>query len=77
MDGPFGDLWNLYILQQIFQNESGPVDDSHVVFAMVLAMRVTCHVNAMIKSYTIGFYCMKMEIKENIQKYTCINVSQF
>ena len=27
MDGPYGDLWNLEILQRIFQNESGHVND--------------------------------------------------
>ena len=34
-------------------------------------MCVTYHVNAMIKSYTVDFYCMKMEINEDIQKYQC------
>ena len=30
-----------------------------------------CHISweAMIKTYTIDFYCMKMQIKDNIQKY--------
>ena len=31
---------------------------------MVWARCVTCHVNAMIKSYTIDFYSMKMEINQ-------------